>query len=191
MNNFRSGDEVLLEIPAVVVGAAGNLVRVRFNDIEYDAEIGSLIMTKRSIHVGDKVKNGSRSGEVVQTLEDGVFLLRYDGASGADAYGVAAAGVLVHADAEQESAPAPAPAPTVPAPAAATEDASARTPSPTPSGAVRDMAASLTGAISRAPARRAAVDLESLGTTETVRGVGARGEMVLGDDLRLQNGDEN
>lgn len=199
MHNYRSGDEVNIELRALVTRVTGDVVRVRFGDTEYDADPSSLEMVTRSIHAGDEVKHGDRNGAIAQMLEENVFLVRYDGATGADAYGVVARGELAHADNPVSAAPSPAPAPapaseaqsthreplelTTPAPAPATAPAPTRT-----GGSIDDMAASLASVTGR-QVRRQPLDLESIGTTETLPGV--HGEMTLGDDMRLGNSTES
>lgn len=220
MHNYRTGDQVLLEIPAVVVRAMEGFVRVRFGDIEYDAEPTNLMMIKRSIHVGDEVVHEGREGVVAQTLEDDVFLVRFPGAAGAEAYRVAGVKELEHSDgngargehqeplelthelpaaAPESSAPVaavePGPAATTPTagPSAETQEEApaVEEPSRAPAG-ISEMASSLSGLLGRTGQRRQPIDLESLGTTETVRDVreSGSGEMVLGDDMRLKGGSE-
>ena len=202
MHNYRAGDEVTIQLSALVTRVTGDVIRVRFGDTEYDADPATLEMVARSMHVGDDVKHGDRDGVIAQMLEEGVFLVRFPGATGAEAYGVASRGELKHPeDATMSEAPArPETAPQTTAPAASPEAQAddAQEPleltDPAPEGAketataprtaasIGDMAASLSSVSNRQP-RRQPLDLESIGTTETVPGV--RGEMTLGDDMRL------
>ena len=212
MHNFRSGDEVAVELRALVTRVSGDSVRVRFGDTEYDATPADLKMLKRSMHVKDQVVHNGREGAIVQSLEEGVFLVRIDGATGADAYAVAGRGELVHADegrgvasAEQGQAAAetgaddaleltqplaPA-APGGPQPEEARADeGQAPEAASAKGGAIGDMAASLTS-MTRSAQRRQPLDLEGIGTTETVAGVReTRGEMTLGDDMKLGGSSE-
>lgn len=213
MTNYRTGDQVLLELPATVLTALDGLVRVRFGDVEYEADPASLTMLKRSIHVGDEVEHEGRDGVIAQTLEHGVFLVRFPGATGADAYRVASDGELRHADktaespvehapaavAATEEAPAPAPAPIVAAPKPAGDDEPLELTDEIPAKAptaehsperIAGMATSLSSVLGQGGARRSPLNLEALGTTETVKDVRApRGEMVLDDEMRLKSDD--
>lgn len=214
MHNFRSGDEVTIDVQALVTRVSGDVVRIRFGDTEFDATPSDLKMIKRSMHVTDEVVRDGREGSIVQSLEEGVFLVRYHGATGADAYGVASRDELVHAGEDgisgtsaRSAAPTPAPAPaaaasegtlelTNPLPdedASSAPKAADATPAdgaPKAAGSIGEMAASLSN-MSRTGQRRPPLDLESMGTTETVPGVReTRNEMTLGDDMRL-GGSEN
>ena len=238
MHKYRKGDEVLFEIPAVVIQATEGLIRVRFGDVEYDADPTALVMMKRSFHVADEVQHGDRHGVVTQTLEDGIFLVRFHNAAGADAYKVLTREDLRHADADapaqSSAAPSTAPqvqpvsapqradasltevatqvapivAPTVPVAERETQAAettppqapgsseaydeeseedegSGVAPSEAPKQAgINEMAYSLSGMLARTAPRRKPVDLEALGTTETVR---ESGEMILGEDMRIDD----
>lgn len=240
MHKYRKGDEVLFEIPAVVIQATEGLIRVRFGDVEYDADPTALVMMKRSFHVADEVQHGDRHGVVTQTLEDGIFLVRFHNAAGTDAYKVLTREDLRHADgdapAQSSVAPVTAPqpqvqpvstpviadasltevasqvapviAPTVPVAERATQatettppqapssseayneeseedETSSVAPSEAPKQAgINEMAYSLSGMLARTAPRRKPVDLEALGTTETVR---ESGEMILGEDMRIDD----
>jgi hypothetical protein len=223
MTTYRTGDQVEFTTPATVVVASDGRIRISFAGNECDAEPSALTMVRRSIHLNDPVMHLGRRAAVTQNLEDGVFLVQYEGAKGADAYGIAPAGSLRHADdaegGEERQAPQ-APEVQVPVATAAVEPAPARADEPTPQPAVTPTAAethahaepleldtpidygdaphadaagtpSLSGMITRNPPRRAPIDLESIGRTETVPSVAQPGgEMVLGDDMRLQGGRE-
>lgn len=222
MTTYRSGDQVEFTTPATVVVAKDGSIRISFAGNEYDADPSSLTMVRRSIHLNDPVVHAGRDAVVTQSLEDGVFLVRYEGAKGADAYGIAPAGSLRHADddakaevrdapqAEASAAPE-APVATTPAPAPVKVDKPAAPPpaaertAPVEANAHaepleldtpidygdNDGTPSLSGMITRHAPRRAPLDLESMGHTETVPNVTQTGgEMVLGDDMRLQNGRE-
>lgn len=227
MTTYRTGDQVEFTTPATVVVAGDGSIRISFAGKEYDAEPSSLTMVRRSIHLKDPVIHAGRDAVVAQSLEDGVFLVRYEGAQGADAYGIAPAGSLRHADdaekaegrdAPQAEAAAAPTAPVTPAPSPVKADESVAEPAsqPTAAPAAAETHAhaepleldtpidygdtphaaaagtpSLSGMITRNPPRRAPVDLESMGRTETVPNVAQPGgEMLLGDDMRLQGGRE-
>lgn len=214
MNNYRTGDEVLFEIPATVIeNLGGGHVRVRFGEIQFDADQGSLIMMKRSFHVGDEVVHAGKNGVIGQKLEDTVYLVRFEEGVGAGAWSIAGSADLLHAEVESSpktvtaAAPVaeslvPASLPEIHEPASkgdadrhddeplelTQEVAPAVSPTldidididieidePTaPERAiterpgVSDMASALSGAMINRAARRHGLDLERLGTTETV-----------------------
>lgn len=114
MTGYRVGDKVLFETAAIVVDAGTNGVTIRFGDTELRASVDALTMVKRSVHVGDHVRHQDESAIVSQTLEEGVFLIRVLGRTGADAYRVAPAGDLRHEDAAK---PVPVAAPIAAEPA--------------------------------------------------------------------------
>ena len=98
MHKYRTGDEVMFAIRATVVEGGEGSARIRFGNIEYKAEDSALTITRRSIHQNDGVKHEGRDATVSQALEDGVFLVRYKGETGASAYAVVPNGALRHAD---------------------------------------------------------------------------------------------
>lgn len=194
---FRNGDEVRFEITADVVGNEGHGILIRMGETTMVVSPNNLIMVKRSVHEGDAVAHGGAEGRIAQKLEDGVFLVRMAGRSGAEAYVVAERSALTHVGDEperrvtptrettQSTAPAPAREPRVPADDAADEATGGEQPDrddaretdtleltdpiTEANGPKRtgDMASILTEIIGRRPA----AGLEHLGTTETVQPV--------------------
>lgn len=120
MIEYRNGDEVLFETPAIVVDTGPDGITVKFGDTMLIAPADNLSMVRRSVHVGDFVMHGDDKAIASQTLEEGVFLIRMMGKTGPEAYRA------VHAE-QLRHAPPPPPTPVVVPRAVAVEPHAART----------------------------------------------------------------
>lgn len=211
---YRNGDQVIVEFDAIVVRTEGeDRVRISVAGHEIDTTASMLQMVRRSVHQDDEVVHDGARAKVIQQLESNVFLLNVRGAVGADAYRVAGFDEIRHYEPSQERAPAATSAPAVSEPAPASASTATVSPAAAPApeapaapaaaptqtapaetdtgsslrGGIGAMADSLTSLVRRDKAeRRPTVDLESMGTTETVPTVGAaRSELLLGDEERI------
>lgn len=90
MKIYRSGDEVVFETIANIIGTEGSKVLISFNGFECLVDANRLTLIKRSIHKNDVVMHGTKVGRVVEVLEKGVFLVNFPDMSGAEAYRVSA-----------------------------------------------------------------------------------------------------